>query len=47
MSNNISKPEENQELLGKLPEHEIGGRKEGLDPTRYSDWELKGRAIDF
>jgi len=26
---------------------ELGGRKEGLDPSRYGDWELKGRAIDF
>jgi|GEM_PF-1067031 len=26
---------------------EIGGRKEGNDPTRYGDWEFKGRAIDF
>lgn len=26
---------------------EVGGRKEGLDPTRYGDWEKGGRAIDF
>jgi len=26
------------------PEH--GGR-DGLDPTRYGDWEIKGIAIDF
>ena len=25
---------------------EIGGRG-GLDPSRYDDWEIKGRAIDF
>ncbi|HJN23454.1 MAG TPA: DUF1674 domain-containing protein [Rhodospirillales bacterium] len=25
---------------------EIGGR-EGPDPTRYGDWEKKGRCIDF
>jgi len=25
---------------------EIGGR-EGPDPTRYGDWEYKGRCIDF
>jgi len=25
---------------------EIGGRK-GPDPTRYGDWELNGRCIDF
>ena len=23
------------------------GRKEGLDPTRYGDWENKGIASDF
>lgn len=27
-------------------EQEIGGR-DGLDPTRYGDWEKKGRCIDF
>ncbi len=26
---------------------EVGGRKKGLDPTRYGDWEKAGRAIDF
>ncbi len=31
---------ENDEL------REIGGR-EGPDPTRYGDWEKKGRCIDF
>ncbi len=30
----------------QLPK-EIGGRKEGLEPTRYGDWEYKGRCIDF
>lgn len=29
---------------GKVPE--IGGRK-GLDPTRYGDWEVNGRCVDF
>jgi len=28
------------------PAKEIGGR-EGLDPTRYGDWEKNGRCIDF
>ncbi|HMK87522.1 MAG TPA: DUF1674 domain-containing protein [Steroidobacteraceae bacterium] len=27
-------------------QRELGGR-EGLEPTRYGDWELKGRCIDF
>ena len=26
--------------------NEIGGPK-GLEPTRYGDWERKGRCIDF
>ena len=32
----------------KKPEgaHEIGGR-DGLDPTRYGDWEVNGLASDF
>lgn len=29
------------------PVPEIGGRKDGLDPTRYGDWEKNGRCIDF
>ena len=26
---------------------EFGGRKNGMDPTRYGDWEKDGRCIDF
>jgi hypothetical protein len=26
---------------------EIGGRAAGPDPTRFGDWELRGRCIDF
>ena len=26
--------------------HEVGGR-EGPEPTRFGDWELRGRCIDF
>lgn len=26
---------------------EYGGRKDGLNPTRYGDWEKNGRCIDF
>jgi hypothetical protein len=33
------------EAQASLPK-EIGGPK-GPDPTRYGDWDLKGRAIDF
>ena len=25
---------------------EVGGRK-GLDPTRYNDWEIGGKCVDF
>jgi len=28
------------------PVPEIGGRG-GLDPTRYGDWEIGGRCVDF
>ena len=28
-------------------EKERGGRKEGLEPTRYGDWEKKGILSDF
>ena len=28
-------------------EPEAGGRKDGSDPTRYGDYELKGIAVDF
>jgi hypothetical protein len=28
------------------PPLEIGGR-EGPEPTRFGDWELRGRCIDF
>ncbi|MCH6588314.1 MAG: DUF1674 domain-containing protein [Proteobacteria bacterium] len=26
---------------------EVGGRKKGLDPTRYGDWERNGICVDF
>jgi hypothetical protein len=45
-------PDEDKEKqeLEKEPEaeqpKEVGGR-EGLDPTRYGDWEKAGRCIDF
>ncbi len=42
--------EESEPMLQGSPPaarpREIGGR-EGPDPTRYGDWELKGRCIDF
>jgi hypothetical protein len=27
--------------------NEIGGRRDGTEPTRYGDWEKQGRCIDF
>ena len=26
---------------------ELGGRRKGLEPVRYGDWEKKGIAVDF
>lgn len=26
---------------------EVGGRKDGSEPTRFGDWEKHGRCIDF
>lgn len=48
-----SKPESADIQPGLEPAHgserlrEVGGRKEGLEPTRYGDWEKNGRCIDF
>lgn len=44
-------PEANSETADKgsgqeTKPKEIGGPK-GLEPTRYGDWEQKGRCIDF
>ncbi len=39
-------PSEKPEPAAK-PAKEFGGRKDGLDPTRYGDWEKGCRAVDF
>ncbi len=42
-------PTPNERLTQDAPASqspEVGGR-EGLDPTRYGDWEMNGRCIDF
>lgn len=39
-----NKLDENKESL--YSNEEIGGRK-GLEPTRYGDWENKGKCVDF
>ena len=36
----------NGDPQGIIAQKEIGGR-EGPDPTRFGDWEIKGRCIDF
>jgi hypothetical protein len=35
------------DAVPKEPVREIGGRRDGPDPTRYGDWEKNGRCIDF
>ncbi|QYX57049.1 DUF1674 domain-containing protein [Roseovarius sp. SCSIO 43702] len=45
----LAEAEERRRLIEKqaaLPK-ELGGRKEGLEPVRYGDWEKKGLAVDF
>ena len=37
--------EKNDEQSKKRPK-EVGGRQ-GLEPTRYGDWEKNGRCMDF
>ena len=34
------------EAAAALPK-ELGGRRKGLEPVRYGDWEKKGLAVDF
>jgi len=51
MANNLNKKNKkrNKDSLQGKPkkkQKEIGGPK-GLEPTRYGDWEKKGRCIDF
>lgn len=38
--------ERNEEATAGKPAEEIGGPS-GPEPTRYGDWERKGRCIDF
>ena len=41
-----SRPDPAEEPAPEPAPQEIGGPK-GPEPTRYGDWENKGRAIDF
>ena len=45
---NVEVPVQNPSPSGKpsVKNHEVGGPP-GLEPTRYGDWERKGRCIDF
>ncbi len=40
-------PDQGGDVPGSPRPREFGGRKDGLDPTRYGDWEKNGRCIDF
>ena len=46
MAEKDTEKEEVKEQKESEKPKEIGGR-EGLDPTRYGDWEKAGRCIDF
>lgn len=39
-------PNDGKPASGTGEVEELGGR-DGPDPTRYGDWEYKGRCIDF
>ena len=41
-----SKPDDGDKGAESDRGAEIGGR-EGPDPTRYGDWEINGRCVDF
>jgi len=41
-----SLPEKEQKKAAPKQPEEIGGRK-GPEPTRFGDWELKGKCVDF
>jgi hypothetical protein len=42
----LSTPDEGEQPASSPPPREVGGR-EGPEPTRFGDWELRGRCIDF
>jgi hypothetical protein len=44
--NNKESKDENVQQHSESSPKEIGGPK-GPEPTRYGDWEKKGRCIDF
>lgn len=42
----IDEKHDDEKMARTDDSEEVGGR-EGLDPTRYGDWEKNGRCIDF
>ena len=42
----VATPPADMDVKAAPLQDEIGGPK-GLEPTRYGDWERKGRCIDF
>jgi hypothetical protein len=50
MTNSEATPDQSEQLAATPatppPPREVGGR-EGPEPTRFGDWELRGRCIDF
>jgi hypothetical protein len=50
MTNSEATPDQSEQLAAtpatQPPPREVGGR-EGPEPTRFGDWELRGRCIDF
>tara|TARA_B110000196_G_C20911143_1_gene550592 strand:- start:153 stop:323 length:171 start_codon:yes stop_codon:yes gene_type:complete len=42
----VDAPKPTEKIKSRTKSTEIGGPK-GLEPTRYGDWEKKGRCIDF
>ena len=42
----IPAPRREDEPAAQSKPREVGGR-EGAEPTRFGDWELRGRCIDF
>jgi hypothetical protein len=50
MTNSEATPDQSEHLAATPatppPLREVGGR-EGPEPTRFGDWELRGRCIDF
>lgn len=41
------RPQGAPDAAGKAAVTEVGGRKDGTEPTRFGDWEKQGRCIDF